>query len=136
MNNSPLITTGLPIALAIIMFGLGLTLTVADFRRVARDPKAVAVALVLQILILPLLAFGLVTAFDLDPLLAVGVMLLAASSGGDHSDPVQPPLPDHQVAHANQHPRAIARPLGLPSDFAIVAPKILSSACPSSLRKI
>ena len=82
MNNSPLITTGLPIALAIIMFGLGLTLTVADFRRVARDPKAVAVALVLQILILPLLAFGLVTAFDLDPLLAGGVMLLAASSGG------------------------------------------------------
>ncbi|MFD9547926.1 bile acid:sodium symporter family protein [Nocardia salmonicida] len=82
MNNSPLITTGLPIALAIIMFGLGLTLTVADFRRVARNPKAVAVALVLQILILPLLAFGLVTVFDLDPLLAVGVMLLAASPGG------------------------------------------------------
>ncbi|MFB9313004.1 bile acid:sodium symporter family protein [Nocardioides plantarum] len=82
MNDSALITVGLPIALAIIMFGLGLSLTVDDFRRVARTPKAVAVALVLQVLVLPVVAFGLVTAFDLDPLLAVGVMLLAASPGG------------------------------------------------------
>src|SRR5699024_7690395 len=67
---------------AIIMFGLGLSLTVADFRRVARSPRAVVVALVLQILVLPVVAFGLVLAFDLDPLLAVGVMLLAASPGG------------------------------------------------------
>ncbi|MGW4369524.1 bile acid:sodium symporter family protein [Nocardia takedensis] len=82
MNDSALITTGLPIALAIIMFGLGLSLTVEDFGRVARTPKAVAVALVLQVLVLPLVAFGLVKAFDLSPLLAVGVMLLAASPGG------------------------------------------------------
>ncbi|MBF6356078.1 bile acid:sodium symporter family protein [Nocardia higoensis] len=82
MNDSALITIGLPIALAIIMFGLGLTLTVADFRRVARTPTAVVIALVLQILVLPLIAFGLITLFDLDPLLAVGMMLLAASPGG------------------------------------------------------
>ncbi|WP_068258363.1 bile acid:sodium symporter family protein [Janibacter limosus] len=82
MNDSALISVGLPIALAIIMFGLGLSLTVADFRRVARSPKAVVVALVLQVLVLPLVAFGLVVAFDVDPLLAVGVMLLAASPGG------------------------------------------------------
>ena len=82
MNDSPLISVGLPIALAIIMFGLGLTLTVADFRRVAQTPRAVVVVLALQILALPLVAFGLVTLFDLDPLLAVGVMLLAASPGG------------------------------------------------------
>ncbi|TYL44859.1 bile acid:sodium symporter family protein [Nocardioides sp. BGMRC 2183] len=82
MNDSALITVGLPIALAIIMFGLGLSLTPGDFARVARSPKAVVVALVLQILVLPVIAFGLVTAFDLDPLLAVGVMLLAASPGG------------------------------------------------------
>ena len=82
MTDSALITTGLPIALAIIMFGLGLSLTPADFRRVARTPRAVAVALVLQVLVLPVVAFGLVKAFDLDPLLAVGVMLLAASPGG------------------------------------------------------
>lgn len=82
MNDSALITVGLPIALAIIMFGLGLSLTVADFQRVARSPRAVVVALVLQVMVLPVVAFGLVTAFDVDPLLAVGVMLLAASPGG------------------------------------------------------
>ncbi|MFB8126829.1 bile acid:sodium symporter family protein [Streptomyces bacillaris] len=82
MNDSALITTGLPIALAIIMFGLGLSLTIDDFRRVSRSPRAVVVALVLQVLVLPLIAFGLVKLFDLDPLLAVGVMLLAASPGG------------------------------------------------------
>ena len=82
MNDSALITVGLPIALAIIMFGLGLSLTPGDFARVARSPKAVVVALVVQIAVLPAVAFGLVLAFDLDPLLAVGVMLLAASPGG------------------------------------------------------
>lgn len=82
MDNSPLIAIGLPIALAIIMFGLGLSLTPDDFRRVARSPKAVVGALVLQVLILPVVAFGLIKAFDIDPLLAVGVMLLAASPGG------------------------------------------------------
>lgn len=82
MQDSALISIGLPIALAIIMFGLGLSLTVEDFRRVARSPKAISVALFLQILVLPAIAFGLIKAFDLDPLLAVGVMLLAASPGG------------------------------------------------------
>lgn len=82
MNDSALISVGLPIALAIIMFGLGLSLTPDDFRRVARTPRAVAVALVLQVVVLPAVAFGLVKVFDLDPLLAVGVMLLAASPGG------------------------------------------------------
>jgi BASS family bile acid:Na+ symporter len=82
VNDSALISVGLPVALAIIMFGLGLSLTPDDFRRVARTPRAVAVALVLQVLVLPAIAFGLVKAFDLDPLLAVGVMLLAASPGG------------------------------------------------------
>jgi BASS family bile acid:Na+ symporter len=82
MNDSPLISIGLPIALAIIMFGLGLGLTVADFKAVARSPRAVVVALVMQVLVLPAIAFGLVVAFDVDPLLAVGVMLLASSPGG------------------------------------------------------
>lgn len=82
MESSGLVTVGLPIALAIVMFGLGLSLTVGDFRGVVRAPRAVVVALVLQVLVLPVIAFGLVKAFDLDPLLAVGVMLLAASPGG------------------------------------------------------
>jgi bile acid:Na+ symporter, BASS family len=82
VNDSALISVGLPIALAIIMFGLGLSLQVSDFRRVARTPRAVLVALGIQVLVLPVIAFGLVVGFDLDPLLAVGVMLLAASPGG------------------------------------------------------
>ncbi|MEV4528554.1 bile acid:sodium symporter family protein [Streptosporangium sp. NPDC049304] len=72
----------LPIALAIIMFGLGLSLTIADFRRVAAYPKATVVALACQVLLLPVICFGLVLAFDLPPALAVGMMLLAASPGG------------------------------------------------------
>jgi BASS family bile acid:Na+ symporter len=80
--TSGLLLIGLPIALAIIMFGLGLSLTVDDFRRIGQDPKPVVIALVAQVVILPVLCFGLVTLFDLDPLLAVGMMLLAASPGG------------------------------------------------------
>jgi len=49
---------------------------------VARHPKAVAIALVCQILILPVICFGLVQLFNLPPILAVGMMLLAASPGG------------------------------------------------------
>ncbi|MGQ0839584.1 bile acid:sodium symporter family protein [Actinokineospora sp.] len=82
MASSTLTTVFLPIALAIVMFGLGLTLTVADFTRVARVPKAALLALGVQVLVLPVLCLGLVLAFDLEPVLAVGMMLLAASPGG------------------------------------------------------
>jgi BASS family bile acid:Na+ symporter len=80
--DSALTTVALPLALGIIMFGLGLSLTPADFRRVAAAPKAVAVALGCQLILLPLICFGLVKLLDLPPLLAVGMMLLAASPGG------------------------------------------------------
>lgn len=80
--DSALTTVGLPLALGIIMFGLGLSLTVADFRRVAQHPKVMVIALGCQLLLLPLVCFGLVTVFDLPPLLAIGMMLLAASPGG------------------------------------------------------
>ncbi|GAA4731877.1 hypothetical protein GCM10023350_14040 [Nocardioides endophyticus] len=80
--DSALTTVALPLALGIIMFGLGLSLTPADFRRVASAPKAVAVALGCQLILLPLVCFGLVKLLDLPPLLAVGMMLLAASPGG------------------------------------------------------
>jgi len=72
----------LPMALAIVMLGLGMTLTVRDFRRVWEVPQAAIVALVLQILVLPAICFGLILIFDLAPPLAVGMMLLAASPGG------------------------------------------------------
>ena len=80
--DSALTTVGLPIALGIIMLGLGLSLTLEDFRRVAQHPKAVIVALACQLLVLPLLCLGLVEALGLDPVLAVGMLLLAASPGG------------------------------------------------------
>lgn len=80
--NSGVSTAALQIALAVIMFGLGLSLTVQDFARIARQPRAVVVALGCQLLLLPVIAFGLVLLFDLPPLLAVGMMLLAASPGG------------------------------------------------------
>ena len=80
--DSPLTLIGLPVALGIIMLGLGLGLTPDDFRRVVRYPTAAVVALVCQILLLPLACFGLVLAFGLAPELAVGMMLLAASPGG------------------------------------------------------
>ena len=80
--DSALTTVGLPVALAIIMLGLGLDLTLADFRRVGRHPRAVAIALACQLVLLPLVCFGLVVLFDLPALLGIGMMLLAASPGG------------------------------------------------------
>ena len=80
--GTTLTTIGLPVALGIIMFGLGLSLTPGDFARVAKQPKAVIIALGCQLVLLPALCFGLVVLFQLPPLLAVGMLLLAASPGG------------------------------------------------------
>ncbi len=80
--DSALTTIGLPIALGIIMFGLGLSLVGDDFRRVAQQPRAVAVALACQLVLLPAICFGLVVLLDLPALLGIGLMLLAASPGG------------------------------------------------------
>jgi BASS family bile acid:Na+ symporter len=80
--DSWLTTVGLPVALGIVMLGLGLGLAIGDFRRVAAYPRLVLVALGCQVLLLPALCFGLVLLFGLRPQLAVGMMLLAASPGG------------------------------------------------------
>lgn len=72
----------LPLSLAFIMFAMGLTLVLDDFRRVALQPKAFGVGAVSQVVVLPLVAFLLVTLWPVDPVLAVGVMILAASPGG------------------------------------------------------
>lgn len=77
-----LITVFLPLALAIIMFSLGLGLTVEDFLRVARRPKAFAIGAAAQIVLLPLVAWVLATAFGLPPELAVGLMILSLCPGG------------------------------------------------------
>ncbi|MDI1460922.1 bile acid:sodium symporter family protein [Catellatospora sp. KI3] len=80
--DSVLTQVFLPVALGIVMLGLGLGLTIADFGRIAAYPRAVLVALVCQVLLLPVACYGLVLLFDLPPALAVGMMLLAASPGG------------------------------------------------------
>ena len=82
MQASLLTNLLLPLALGIIMLGLGLGLTLDDFRRVARYPRAVLIGLALQTLVLPWAAFGLALGFGLPAELAVGLMLLAASPGG------------------------------------------------------
>ena len=72
----------LPVSLFIIMFSLGLALTPADFHRVVRFPRGVAIGLGNLLLVSPLLAFSLAILFKLPPELAVGMVLLGASPGG------------------------------------------------------
>jgi BASS family bile acid:Na+ symporter len=82
MEGSVLTKVVIPIALAIIMFGVGLVLTMADFRRVALMPKPVVVGLACQTVLLPIVCYCLVVAFGLPPEYGVGLMILAASPGG------------------------------------------------------
>ncbi|MFN3964148.1 MAG: bile acid:sodium symporter family protein [Silanimonas lenta] len=82
MAENPIFSLFLPLALGIVMIGLGLHLSLADFRRVAQAPKAVLVALGVQTGLLPPVAFGLAWAFGLPPELGIGLVLLAASPGG------------------------------------------------------
>jgi BASS family bile acid:Na+ symporter len=77
-----LLPTLLVWSLALMMFGLGLSLTTEDFARLKAHPKAVLVGLSLQVVLLPLACYGVIVAFDLAPVYAVGLMLLAASPGG------------------------------------------------------
>ena len=86
MDQSPLIEIGLPIALAIIMVGIGLSLTRQDFAVQARSPWATIVGLVGQLVLVPLVGVGVAMVFDLSPLLALGVVLVAASPGGATSN--------------------------------------------------
>tara|TARA_B100001765_G_C19495472_1_gene336292 strand:+ start:931 stop:1782 length:852 start_codon:yes stop_codon:yes gene_type:complete len=72
----------LPLALAFIMFALGLGLTGADFLRVAKQPKDFFVGAISQVILLPIIAFVLVKLWPISPELAVGVMIIAAAPGG------------------------------------------------------
>ena len=76
----------LPIALAFIMFSLGLGLTLADFSRILLKPKEFFVGFFSQILILPIVALILVLIWPLSPEIAIGVMIIAAAPGGATSN--------------------------------------------------
>ena len=86
MESNFLTAVFLPLALFIIMLGMGLGLTLDDFKRVLVEPLAVIVGLIAQLILLPLVGLGLATVFPLSPELAVGVMLLAACPGGPTSN--------------------------------------------------
>ena len=77
-----LISVFLPLALAFIMFSLGLSLTVDDFKRVLVRPFAFLIGAINQMLMLPLVAFVLAVSFSLPPELAVGLMILSFCPGG------------------------------------------------------
>lgn len=82
MQASILTDLLLPLAIGIVMLGLGLSLTTEDFRRVLRYPLAVGFGLFLQVLLLPLAAFLIAIGLKLSPDHAIGLMLLAAAPGG------------------------------------------------------
>lgn len=84
MNNTTTLLLGL--SLAIIMLGMGLSLVVNDFKRLFTNPRAVIGGLVLQLLVLPLIAFALSYLFNLSSFLAVGLIILASCPGGPTSN--------------------------------------------------
>lgn len=79
-------TVILPLAIVIIMISMGMTLTIADFRRVLSQPKPIAVGLLCQLVLLPILGFAVAFIFPLEPIFAISIVLLAASPGGSTSN--------------------------------------------------
>ena len=71
-----------PVIIFVLMFAMGLSLTVADFRRLIAYPRAVIVGLVGQLVLLPILAFTVTWLFNAPPVLAAGAILLSACPGG------------------------------------------------------
>jgi len=74
------------ILLGIIMFGMGMTLSVDDFKEVLKHPKKVAIGVLAQFTIMPLIAFGLAVGFKLPPEVAAGVILVGCCPGGTSSN--------------------------------------------------
>jgi len=76
----------LAISLVIIMFGMGLSLVKNDFIRLFQNPKAIIVGLINQIILLPIIAYTLISIFNVESDIAIGVMILAACPGGPTSN--------------------------------------------------
>ncbi len=77
-----IVTKIAPIALALIMLGLGLGLTTQDFTRIARNPKDFIIGLICQLILLPIIAYILILVFKTPIEIALGVMIIAAAPGG------------------------------------------------------
>ncbi|HNQ95175.1 MAG TPA: bile acid:sodium symporter family protein [Anaerolineales bacterium] len=86
MQESVISTVILPLAIFIIMVTLGMTLTVADFRRIVTQPKPVFIGLFCQMILLPLLGFAVAGVFGLTAVYAISLILLAVSPDGATSN--------------------------------------------------
>ncbi len=86
MQESIFTTVILPIALALIMLGMGLSLKWSDFQRITKYPKAVSVGLLSQIVLLPIIGFAIAKIIPMPPAIAVGLMIIAVCPGGVSSN--------------------------------------------------
>ena len=86
MQESILTTLVLPVALALIMLGLGLSLKSDDFLRIFKYPKAVTIGLIGQLIILPVIALAIVKIIPMPPAIAVGLIILALCPCGASSN--------------------------------------------------
>jgi BASS family bile acid:Na+ symporter len=86
MEESALTAIFLPLALGVIMLGMGMTLTINNFRKVALYPKAAIIGLICQLILLPLIGFGLAALLFTIPELAVGLILISLCPGGATSN--------------------------------------------------
>lgn len=111
MEDTFLTTTVLPLSLFIIMLGMGLSLVVDDFKRIALYPKATFIGLTNQLILLPIIAFVLISILNLAPMVAVGFMLLAACPGG---------VTSNLITHVSRGDTALSITLTAISSFASV----------------
>ncbi|MCH8533823.1 MAG: bile acid:sodium symporter family protein [Flavobacteriaceae bacterium] len=86
MESSLITELFLPLSLAIIMLGMGLSLKLSDFHQIFKTPKAVFVGLIAQLVVLPFTGFALMHFWTIQPEYAVGIILLAACPGGPTSN--------------------------------------------------
>ncbi|NJN80368.1 MAG: bile acid:sodium symporter family protein, partial [Anaerolineales bacterium] len=86
MQESILSSVVLPLAIILIMVALGMTLTVADFRRVLSQPKQVSIGLLCQLVLLPIIGFAVAGLFALPAVYAISIVLLSAAPGGATSN--------------------------------------------------
>lgn len=99
MEASFLSEVVLPLAIIIIMIAMGMSLTIADFRRILAQPKAVGVGMICQLIVLPIIGIAVATVLPLEAAFAISIVLLAASPGGTTSN---------LVSHAAELDRALS----------------------------
>lgn len=86
MEDNPVISIGLPVSLAVIMVGIGLSLTLADFRAQMKAPRATIIGTLGQVLLVPAIGIAVALLMDLPPIMALGLVLVAACPGGSTSN--------------------------------------------------